>query len=162
MLITTLDELRQWLAGLKQERLADKFIAGGWLGDKLLTLTREDLADLGAPKEQRGDLMLAVEALRQGEGRVTLPDEHAPQFTEQVIVQCQALGQHPPQPWLDAVAKTWPGPIAHEYHRLRELLTEGHIVPAIFQLKESGRGHDQVPGAGHGPRPAPARRRGSR
>ena len=82
MLITILDELRQWLAGLKQERLADKFIGGGWLGDKLLTLTREDLADLGVPKEQRGDLMLAVEALRQGEGRVTLPDEHAPQFTD--------------------------------------------------------------------------------
>ncbi len=66
MLITTLDELRQWLAGLKQERLADKFIGGGWLGDKLLTLTREDLADLGAPKEQRGDLMLAGSAPRRG------------------------------------------------------------------------------------------------
>ncbi len=34
------------------------------------------------------------------------------------------------------MAETWPGPIAHEYHRLRELLTEGHIVPAIFQLKD--------------------------
>ena len=83
MLITILDELRQWLAGLKQERLADKFIGGGWLGDKLLTLTREDLADLGVPKEQRGHLMLAVEALRQGEGRVTLPDEHAPSYAPQ-------------------------------------------------------------------------------
>ncbi|MFO1419572.1 MAG: SAM domain-containing protein [Candidatus Competibacteraceae bacterium] len=140
MPITTPDELRHWLAGLKQEHLVDTFIAGGWLGDKLLTLTREDLADLAVPREQRGDLMLAVEALRQGEGPLTLPDEHAPsyapQFTPAVIDQCRVLGRQPPQPWVDAVAESWPGPIAHEYHRLRELLTEGHIVPAIFQLKD--------------------------
>ncbi len=140
MSITTHDELRQWLTGLKQGHHTDAFIAAGWLGDALLALTREDLADLGVPKDQRGDILLAVEALRQGESGMTLPDEHAPsyapQFTNQVIDQCRALGRNPPQPWVDSVASAWPGPIAHEYHRLRELLTEGHIVPAIFQLKD--------------------------
>ena len=140
MPIKTLDELRQWLASRRQERLTERFIADGWLGERLLTITREDLADLGVPREHRGDLMLVVEALRQGDGAVTLPDErapsYAPAFTTAVINDCRRLGREPPQPWVEAVADAWPGPIAHEYHRLRQLLTEGQIVPAIFQLKD--------------------------
>lgn len=140
MSIDTPEQLRQWLAGLNQEHLTERFLAGGWRGDHLLTLTPEDLADLAVPKPQRGEILLAIEALRQGEGPVTLPDEHAPsytpQFTPAVMAQCQALGRHPPKPWVTAVADTWPGPIAHEYHRLQHLLVEGHLVPAIFQLKD--------------------------
>lgn len=34
------------------------------------------------------------------------------------------------------MAATWPGPIAHEYQRLRQLLDQGQIVAAIFQLKD--------------------------
>lgn len=38
--------------------------------------------------------------------------------------------------WVDEVIESWPGPIAHEYFRLRELLREGQIVGAIWKLKD--------------------------
>jgi hypothetical protein len=38
--------------------------------------------------------------------------------------------------WVDEVIESWPGPIAHEYLRLRELLREGQIVGAIWKLKD--------------------------
>ncbi|MDS4021651.1 MAG: hypothetical protein RKR03_14300, partial [Candidatus Competibacter sp.] len=132
--------LRDWLADLKLAHLAEAFMAGGWRGERLLDLTREELADLGVPKDQRGAVMLAVAALRQGDAPPTLPESQAPTYapalTEAAIARCQALGQQPPVPWVETVADTWPGPIAHEYQRLRQLLEQGQIVAAIFQLKD--------------------------
>jgi tetratricopeptide (TPR) repeat protein len=133
-------DLRDWLANLKLAHLAESFIAGGWWGEKLLKLTREKLADLGVPKDQRGAVMLSVETLRQGDAPPTLPDHQAPNYapalTEVAIARCQALGQQPPIPWVETVADAWPGPIAHEYQHLRQLLEQGQIVAAIFQLKD--------------------------
>jgi hypothetical protein len=142
-MMTNLDtdtDLRAWLANLRLAEQADAFLAAGWRGEKLLELTREELADLGVPKDQRGAVMLAVEALRQGDAPPTLPDRQAPNYapalTEAAIVRCRALGQQPPVPWVTAVADAWPGPIAHEYQHLRQLLEQGQIVAAIFQLKD--------------------------
>ncbi len=133
-------DLHDWLANLKLAHLAESFIAGGWRYEKLLELTREDLADLGVPRDQRGAVLLAVEALRQGDAPPTPPDRQAPNYapalTEVAIARCQALGCQPPVPWVETVADTWPGPIAHEYQRLRQLLEQGQIVAAIFQLKD--------------------------
>ena len=113
--------LRDWLADLKLAHLAEAFMACGWRGEKLLELTREELADLGVPKDQRGAVMLAVAALGRGDVPPTLPESQAPTYapalTEAAIARCQALGQQPPVPWVEAVADTWPGPIAHEFQR---------------------------------------------
>ena len=38
--------------------------------------------------------------------------------------------------WVDDVMNAWPGPIAHEYQRLRELLRDEQIVGAIWKLKD--------------------------
>ena len=38
--------------------------------------------------------------------------------------------------WVARVAEEWPAPIAHEYHRLREILEEGRIVSAVLQLRD--------------------------
>lgn len=38
--------------------------------------------------------------------------------------------------WVDEVVDFWPGPIAHEYRRLRELLRRGQIVGAVWKLKD--------------------------
>lgn len=38
--------------------------------------------------------------------------------------------------WAESAFETWPGPVAHEYYRLKELLTEGQIIGAIWQLKD--------------------------
>ena len=125
---------------LELAHLAESFIAGGWWGEKLLELTREELADLGVPKDQRGAVMAEVEALRQGNAPPTLPARQAPNYapalTEVAIARCRALGHHPPVPWVETVADSWPGPIAHEYQHLRQLLEQGQIVAAIFQLKD--------------------------
>jgi tetratricopeptide (TPR) repeat protein len=133
-------DLHAWLANLKLAHLTESFIAEGWRGDKLLQLNPEELADLGVPKAQRGEVMLAVEALRFGDAPPTLPDRQAPNYapalTEVAIARCQALGRQPPAPWVDAVANHWPGPIAHEYQHLRQLLEQGQIVAAVFQLKD--------------------------
>ncbi len=141
--MTTLEtdaNLRHWLANLELAHLTESFVAAGWRGEKLLDLTREELADLGVPKDQRGAVMLAVAALRQGDAPPTLPDRqvpnYAPALNEAAIARCQALGQQPPVPWVAAVADGWPGPIAHEYQHLRQLLEQGQIVAAIFQLKD--------------------------
>ncbi len=133
-------DLRAWLANLNLADWAESFIGEGWQGEKLLELSREDLADLGIPKERRGAVMLAVEALRQGDTPPVCPDppgpSYAPDLTAAAIARCQALGRQPPVPWVEAVADTWPGPMAHEYQRLRELLEQGQIVAAVFQLKD--------------------------
>ncbi|TVR67353.1 MAG: hypothetical protein EA420_00605, partial [Candidatus Competibacteraceae bacterium] len=141
--MTTLEtdaNLRHWLANLELAHLTESFIAAGWRGERLPELTREDLADLGVPKDQRGAVMLAVAALRQGDAPPTLPEPQAPTYapalTEAAIARCRALGQQPPVPWVETVADAWPGPIAHEYQRLRQLLEQGQIVAAIFQLKD--------------------------
>jgi hypothetical protein len=138
--LDTETDLRGWLAHLNLAERAEAFLAAGWRGEKLLELTREELADLGVPKDQRGAVMLAVAALRQGDAPPTLPESQAPTYapalTEAAIARCRALGQQPPVPWVETVADTWPGPIAHEYQRLRQLLEQGQIVAAIFQLKD--------------------------
>ena len=138
--MTTDTDLHAWLANLKLAHLTESFIAEGWRGEKLLQLNPEELADLGVPKAQRGEVMLAVEALRFGDAPPTLPDRQAPNYapalTEVAIARCQALGRQPPVPWVDAVANYWPGPIAHEYQHLRQLLEQGQIVAAVFQLKD--------------------------
>jgi tetratricopeptide (TPR) repeat protein len=38
--------------------------------------------------------------------------------------------------WVTEVVDAWPGPIAHEYWRLRALLAAGHIVPALLEFKD--------------------------
>ena len=133
-------DLRAWLAHLNLAERADAFLVAGWRGERLPELTREDLADLGVPKDQRGAVMLAVEALRRGDAPPTLPESRAPNYapalTESAIARCRALGLQPPAPWVAAVADGWPGPIAHEYQHLRQLLDQGQIVAAIFQLKD--------------------------
>jgi Flp pilus assembly protein TadD len=39
--------------------------------------------------------------------------------------------------WVEAVSTTWPAPIAHEYHRLRQLVEENRIEAAVWQLKDT-------------------------
>lgn len=56
-------DLYAWLAKLNLADWAESFISEGWQGEKLLELSRENLADLGIPKERRGAVMLSVEAL---------------------------------------------------------------------------------------------------
>ena len=133
-------EVRDWLESLKLVALTDAFLAAGWRGQRLLELSREELADLEVPKAQRGEVMLAVEAFRQGDATPTLAEAQAPTYapalTADAIATCRQLGLAPPAPWVEAVANQWPGPIAHEYQRLRQLLEQGQIVSAIFQLKD--------------------------
>ncbi|MCP4702848.1 MAG: hypothetical protein GY862_39205, partial [Gammaproteobacteria bacterium] len=38
--------------------------------------------------------------------------------------------------WVEKVRDKWPGPVAHEYHRLKEILEQGRIVSAILQTKD--------------------------
>ena len=133
--------LRAWLANLNLADRAEAFIAEGRQGEQLLKLERENLADLGVPKDRRGEVMLAVEALRRGDAPPTLPDRQAPSYAPALseavaLARCRKLGRQPPVPWVAAVADTWPGPIAHEYQRLRQVLEQGQIVAAIFQLKD--------------------------
>ncbi|EGV27485.1 Sterile alpha type 2 domain-containing protein, partial [Thiorhodococcus drewsii AZ1] len=78
--LDTREGLCHWLAGLRLDHLADTFFAEGWHGARLAELTREDLADLSVPKDQRGGVMLAVEALRSGDAPPTLADERAPDY----------------------------------------------------------------------------------
>lgn len=138
--ITELTDLHAWLEGLRLENYADVFYQQGWIGDKLLELTREDLADLGVAKEQRGLIMVAVEALRQGDAWPRLSSQEAPSYarylTPDVEVRCCQLAQTPPSPWVPEVMEQWPEPIAHEYWRFRELLAEAQVVSAILQLKD--------------------------
>jgi hypothetical protein len=47
---------------------------------------------------------------------------------------CHELSTSPR--WIAAVENDWPAPIAHEYHRLREVLADGQIVSAVLQLKD--------------------------
>ena len=47
---------------------------------------------------------------------------------------CAVLADSPD--WVDEVINGWPGPIAHEYHRLRKLLTENQLVASVWQLKD--------------------------
>jgi hypothetical protein len=138
--LETEEGLRQWLAGLHLAQHTEVLFSAGWRGTQLHALNREELADLGIPKEDRGPIMLAVEALRQGDAPPTLADDQAPNYapalTADAIAQCQTLARTPPAPWVATVDDDWPGPIAHEYHRLRELLEQAQIVPAILQLKD--------------------------
>lgn len=39
--------------------------------------------------------------------------------------------------WVEAVSTQWPAPIAHEYHRLRQLVEENRIEAAVWQLKDT-------------------------
>ncbi len=44
------------------------------------------------------------------------------------------------KPWVDSLSTEWPGPIAHEYHRLREAVDEQsdrNAVAAAWQLKDT-------------------------
>ena len=38
--------------------------------------------------------------------------------------------------WVEEVLADWPAPVAHEYHRLREVLAQGQIISAVLQLKD--------------------------
>ena len=38
--------------------------------------------------------------------------------------------------WIDSIANSWPGPVAHEYFRLRELIEEDEVIGAVWQLKD--------------------------
>lgn len=40
--------------------------------------------------------------------------------------------------WVGGVLDDWPGPIAHEYARLRGLLSQDQLVAAVWQLKDVG------------------------
>jgi tetratricopeptide (TPR) repeat protein len=48
--------------------------------------------------------------------------------------RCKALADSPL--WCEQVIEQWPGPIAHEYGRLRERLVAGDIIGAVWQLKD--------------------------
>ncbi|KHD05057.1 hypothetical protein PN36_15130 [Candidatus Thiomargarita nelsonii] len=53
----------------------------------------------------------------------------------QVKAFCRNLAHS--TPWIEKVTTHWPAPIAHEYHRLREVLgDEQLIVSAVWQLKD--------------------------
>jgi hypothetical protein len=41
-----------------------------------------------------------------------------------------------PFAWVAPVIDTWPGPIAHEYQRLRELIEADQVIAAVWQLKD--------------------------
>lgn len=58
--LETETDLRAWLAHLNLAERAEAFLAAGWRGEKLLALTREEMADLGVPKGLRGAVILAV------------------------------------------------------------------------------------------------------
>lgn len=49
---------------------------------------------------------------------------------------CQDLAVELDHPWVRAVEENWPGPLAHEVYRLRELLQGGQLLGAIWQLKD--------------------------
>jgi tetratricopeptide (TPR) repeat protein len=51
-----------------------------------------------------------------------------------VIAFCKGLSDK--ARWVETVFKDWPGPMAHEVRRLKELLEEGQIIGAIWQLKD--------------------------
>jgi|GEM_PF-2696643 len=140
----TPERLTAWLAGLGLADHVQGFIENGWLGEKLLAMTREDMADLGIPRrpeDRRGLLELAIRSLREDGAGMTAPaadaSGYAPALAEAAILaRTRALAADPPAPWVDTVMDAWPGPLAHEYHRLRELLNQGQLVAAVFQLKD--------------------------
>ncbi len=39
-------------------------------------------------------------------------------------------------PWIPSVEDGWPAPIAHEIHRLRQLIGQGELVGSVWQLKD--------------------------
>ncbi|WP_143009767.1 tetratricopeptide repeat protein [Propionivibrio dicarboxylicus] len=53
-----------------------------------------------------------------------------------VASKCQQLADS--KDWVGVVLETWPGPIAQEYHRLRELLRQGMVADAAWLLKDLG------------------------
>lgn len=134
------EDVTRWLTDIGLAHCAEQFITAGLVGGHLLEVDRLDLADLGIARQDLNIFWLARQALHTGDAPPTAPGPSAPDYalalSPEVITFCQNLAQHPPVPWVDTVSQQWPGPVAHEYHRLRELLAEGHIVPAIWQLKD--------------------------
>lgn len=51
-----------------------------------------------------------------------------------VVNFCQKLARY--SEWNETVFKEWPGPLAHEAWRLKEVLEQGQIIGAIWQLKD--------------------------
>ncbi len=133
-------QMTEWLERAGLGRYADKIAAEDLSHGRLVELSREDLADLGVARADRDAVMLALAALRQGDTPPTAPGPEAPDYAPaldpRIADACRDLARSPASPWVEAAFEQWPGPIAHEYHRLRELLAEGQLIPAIWQLKD--------------------------
>jgi len=65
-----------------------------------------------------------------------MPAVFAPSLDTSAVQACRAIAVDPGAAWMPEAEATWPGPMAHEYHRLRRVLEEGQVVAAIFQLKD--------------------------
>lgn len=139
-MLDTQEAVTRWLQQIDLGHYADRFANAGVMGDRLLTVTPKELLDLNIAPADVGPLMLAVTALIRGDVPPTAPGPAAPDYalalSAEVADFCRTLARNPPAPWVAAVSEHWPGPVAHEYHRLRELLEAGQLVPAIWQLKD--------------------------
>ena len=139
-MLDSTEDVTRWLMDIGLAHCAERFITADLVGEHLLKLEREDLAYLGIPRQDLNVFWLARQALVTGDAPPTAPSPAAPDYAlalnADVITFCRNLAQHPPVSWVDTVSDLWPGPVAHEYHRLRELLADGQIVPAIWQLKD--------------------------
>jgi SAM domain (Sterile alpha motif) len=127
--IITKEELEAWLTRYGLAALTNQFLEQSWIGERLLEIKSDDLLELGVrDKATRCKMMLAIQALCTGDALPISPDERAPsytpQLTDRVRRRCQRLATDPPVRWVPEVAETWPGPIAHEYYRLEQLLFE--------------------------------------
>jgi SAM (Sterile alpha motif) domain-containing protein len=72
-MLDTQDAVTRWLQQSGFGRYADSFANAGVRGARLLVLTREDLADLGVIRDDRGELKLAIDALNRGDVPPTAP-----------------------------------------------------------------------------------------
>lgn len=63
-----------------------------------------------------------------------IPVHYTAALKPEVIAACRKLSAG--AEWVEPALEEWPGPIAHELHRLRELVDEGQVIGAVWQLKD--------------------------
>ena len=129
-------DIPQWLAGLGLERYVPHFVAQRIEWDDLAEvndlLLRKSLGITNP--EHRTRLLQAIRETEPSTPASNVP--LSPAGDPALVAFCQRLAEAPDSPWIEAVIEDWPGPIAHEYARLRQILAEGQILGALWQLKD--------------------------
>ena len=129
-------DIQLWLAGLGLDIYINDFVAHQIEWEDLTELNDLMLRkSLGiANQEHRARILRAIR--ETGRSTANSSIHLSPAGDPALVAFCQRLADAPAAPWVEAVIETWPGPIAHEYARLRQILAQGQILGALWQLKD--------------------------